>query len=234
MKFTSFLTTFAILYIPVLSVSIPRIEILENAIQKRAGSLAITGAPGDTHPRLEIRQMHVTKPNQWTLFLLAMNKFQSEAQSSKTSYYQIAGIHGVPRQNWDNVGLCSTCGGTGATGPDGYCTHDSILFPAWHRAYLALFEQELHAAAVGIANSYPKKKRAAMQTAAKSLRLPYWDWAAHPKSGTPTLPSLVTSQTVSVDAPAGSKTIINPLFRHEFQDASKMRYSPFINWKVRL
>ncbi len=41
------------------------------------------------------------------------------------------GIHGRPFVAWDGV-----------NGPyeKGYCTHSSILFPTWHRPYLALFE----------------------------------------------------------------------------------------------
>jgi len=41
------------------------------------------------------------------------------------------GIHGRPFVAWDGV-----------TGPyqRGYCTHGSILFPIWHRPYLALLE----------------------------------------------------------------------------------------------
>lgn len=42
------------------------------------------------------------------------------------------GIHGYPDIPWDGV-----------TGEDyivGYCTHSSVLFPTWHRPYLALFE----------------------------------------------------------------------------------------------
>lgn len=41
------------------------------------------------------------------------------------------GIHGRPFVAWDGV-----------NGPfkTGYCTHGSILFPTWHRPYLALFE----------------------------------------------------------------------------------------------
>jgi len=30
----------------------------------------------------------------------------------------------------------------------GYCTHDSLLFPCWHRPYMMLFEVSLAGAAV--------------------------------------------------------------------------------------
>jgi hypothetical protein len=45
------------------------------------------------------------------------------------------GIHGRPYTAWDSV-----TGPGGYTQATGYCTHNSILFPTWHRPYLALFE----------------------------------------------------------------------------------------------
>lgn len=152
-------------------------DIYDELDKRQSGNVITTGVPGATHPRLEIRQLQSSKPNQWTLFLLAMQQFHAQAQTSATSYYQISGIHGVPRSNYNGVGQCSTC-----SGADGYCTHDSVHFPGWHRAYLALFEQQLVATAVSIANAWPTSgssvTRAQMQTAASTLRLPYWDWAA--------------------------------------------------------
>ena len=43
----------------------------------------------------------------------------------------LLGIHGRPYRSWSGVK------GVQASG---YCTHSSILFPTWHRPYLALFE----------------------------------------------------------------------------------------------
>lgn len=43
----------------------------------------------------------------------------------------LIGIHGLPYKAWDGV--------TG-TQQNGYCEHGSIIFPLWHRPYLALFE----------------------------------------------------------------------------------------------
>ena len=228
MKFSSLIFGLAALSSSVLGSAIPNVEDGAPTLEKRA-VLPVTGVPGSTHPRLEISQLKAQQPNQFTLYLLAMQKFQAQAQTLKTSYYQIAGIHGVPNVNWDGVGECSTC-----TGADGYCTHSSILFLAWHRAYLALFEQQLVAVAKTIANSYPASKKAAMQTAATNLRLPYWDWAAHPKSGQPTLPTIITAQTVTVNGPSGSQTIQNPLYSHKFSSPSALKYSPFTKYPVRL
>ncbi|KAI7233874.1 Di-copper centre-containing protein [Hortaea werneckii] len=212
-----------------LALYIPSLEEAGDAIEKRADIVATTGIPGATYPRLEVRQMLFNKPNQWTLFILAMQKFQQKAQNDATSFYQIAGIHGVPRQNYNGVGQCSTCGGT-----DGYCPHDSILFPGWHRAYIALFEQQFKTVVDQIAASYPASQRPAMQGAASTIRFPYWDWAAHPAAGYPTLPRVVSDKFMTVNGPTGQVTIINPLFRHDFSDTSGLVYSPFVNWKVTL
>ena len=88
-------------------IRVPTVEEAAAELEKRASTIAITGVPGATYPRLEIRQMLYNKPNQWTLLILAMQAFHAQPQSSALSYYQIAGIHGVPRQNWDGVGPVS-------------------------------------------------------------------------------------------------------------------------------
>ena len=228
MKFFSFVCGLAALSNTVSGWAIPNLENGGVELERRQSSiLPVKGAPGATKPRYEVRQLKAQQPNQWTLFILAMQKFQAAAQSSKTSYYQIAGIHGVPRQNFDNVGQCSAC-----TGADGYCTHDSILFLGWHRAYLALFEQELVAVAKTIANKYPSSTRATMKAAAASLRLPYWDWAAHPAAGQPVLPPTITTSTITVNGPSGQQTIQNPLYRHVFTNTAGLRYTPFTKYPV--
>lgn len=208
-------------------------DVFDELDKRQSGGVVTTGVSGAVQSRLEIRTLQSTKPNQWTLFLLAMQQFQAQAQTSATSYYSISGIHGVPRQNWNGVGQCSTC-----QGADGYCTHDSVLFPAWHRAYLALFEQQLVAVATSIANSWPTSgastTRAQMQGAAALLRLPYWDWAEIPANGGPDFPAAITNPQVTVNGPKGKQTINNPLFRHDFTDPSQLVYSPFINWQVTL
>ena len=228
MKFSTLVFGFGLLATSVFGFAIPTFEDAEAELARRqATNFAITGVPGATQPRLEIRQMRTQQPNQYTLLVLAMDQFQKQAQTLKTSYYQIAGIHGVPRVNWDNVGQCASC-----TTADGYCTHDSILFLGWHRVYLALFEQRLVAVAKQIAATYPTSTRATMQAAAAKLRLPYWDWAARPASGS-NLPTAITQAQVTVNGPAGSKTLANPLFSYKFASTSALRYSPFVTWPVR-
>lgn len=237
MKFSSILGYFALLATSVSAIpAIFEKEFQElddqfSDLDKRQNSFyAITGVQGNgQRPRREIRELQ-KKTNQWTLFLIALRRFHDLPQSNKLSYYQIAGIHGVPRTDWDGVGQCSTC-----TSADGYCTHDSILFLGWHRAYMALFEQKFIEIARQVASEYPAgAKRNAMQNAVSTLRWPFWDWAAQPPNGGNVMPDFFTQPNIQVDAPGGRKRIKNPMFRHDFKDTSQLRYSPFVNWKVRL
>lgn len=57
-------------------------------------------------------------------------------QAEVASAFQIGGIHGRPYTEWD---------GSGGDKPvsdkwEGYCTHGSVLFPVWHRPYVAVYE----------------------------------------------------------------------------------------------
>ena len=225
MRLTSFVCGLLSLSTSVFGSAIPLSDEAAATLEKRA-VLPVTGAPGSVRPRFEIRQLQ-QKTAQWNIFLLAMQKFQNQPQTGKTSYYQIAGIHGVPRVSWDAVGKCSACTGQ----VDGYCTHDSILFLGWHRSYLALFEQELVATAKSIAKTFTGTKKTTYTNAANNLRLPYWDWAAKPGSGS-TLPTALTAKTVTVDSPSGSKSIPNPLYQHTFKSSSGMVYTPYTKYTV--
>ncbi len=192
--------------------------------------IPVTGPAGSAvYPRLEIRQMQTEKPNQLTLLLLALQKWEAQPQTTVTSYYQISGIHGVPRVDYNGVGECSTC-----SGADGYCTHDSVLFPAWHRAYVAMFEQEFLKVVHNIANAWPvsgaSTTKATMRKAASTMRWPYWDWAAAPPNGGNNLPDIVSSATVVVNTQTGQKTIKNPLYQHTFKNPSNLVYTPFKTW----
>ena len=68
------------------------------------------------------------------LFVMALSRFQKIGPKDRDSYFQIAGIHGQPNVPWDEPIDSKDAEGRG------YCTHNNILFPIWHRAYLALYE----------------------------------------------------------------------------------------------
>lgn len=116
-----------------------------------------------------------------------------------------------------------------------YCMHMSVLFLSWHRPYLALYEQILYDNIQFIASLYPKgPQRERYEAAAKTFRIPYWDWAMAPQEGG-VYPRSVQLPSVVVDGPAGTQTIANPLFSYDFHpfNASDLPtpYAPqFSNW----
>jgi tyrosinase len=88
--------------------------------------------------RRELRDLQRNFPDQYNLLILGLKNLEGQDASNSTSYYQIAGIHGMPYKPWNGVG--STTNWQSTSGFGGYCTHSSILFLTWHRPYLALYE----------------------------------------------------------------------------------------------
>ncbi|KAH9847109.1 hypothetical protein C2E23DRAFT_890313 [Lenzites betulinus] len=139
----------------------------------------VTGVIGKTpgqavYNRLEIYKfIEPENKYQFALYVQALRRLMDVNPSSWVSYFQIAGIHGAPYIAWDGAGA----GPNPAQAFKGYCTHGSVLFPTWHRPYVALIEQEIQKHALEIAKEYTSYQQE-WQTAAISLRQPYWDWAA--------------------------------------------------------
>ena len=186
---------------------------LEN-LQARQSQLIVTGAQdGGVQTRRNIESLSRDEMN---VLLLAMQRFQLTPSSDPLSYYQVAGIHGQPYMSWANVQ--ARPGGERS----GYCTHASPLFSTWHRPYLALFEQALHAHAQDVANEFDGPERQTYAAIARDLRLPYWDWAA---SGGSALPSILARETVTVRTPFGSQVIENPLYSYLFHPETRRHLS---------
>ncbi|KAF7957392.1 hypothetical protein EAE96_002977 [Botrytis aclada] len=173
--------------------------------------------------RQEIRDLQ-KNADLWELYILGVSMMQTINQSDIRSWYQIAGIHGRPYLPYDGVQ------GTSGDENNGYCTHVSILFPTWHRPYLALYEQILHSVVEFIAAQFPAgAERDRYTAAAANFRIPYWDWAVVPPTGESVLPPSVSTPTVTVNGPAGVQTISNPLFSYHFNplDPSELPDAPF-------
>jgi hypothetical protein len=73
--------------------------------------------------------------DQVVLFVLALEHFQAIDPSSKDSYFQIAGIYGMPYVSWDEPGATVE-----EVRGKGYSVHGNCLSPLWIRPYLLLFE----------------------------------------------------------------------------------------------
>jgi tyrosinase len=58
-------------------------------------------------------------------------------QNNSLSHFSMSGIHGLPYVQWEGAGSNHPVQGSRW---GGYCTHGSVLFPTWHRPYLALYE----------------------------------------------------------------------------------------------
>ncbi|KXH25142.1 hypothetical protein CSIM01_11403 [Colletotrichum simmondsii] len=176
--------------------------------------------------RPDIRELK-ENPFKWNLFLLASSMFQFTNQSEQLSWYQIAGIHGVPFVPWNGV--------PGVPGGEerGYCTHMSILFPSWHRVYLALYEQILFQLVQLIASWFPDPtERAYYQAAAIDFRIPYWDWATTPPLGESVYLSEFEQPAIEVYGPNGWQTIANPLYSYKFRPLDPQVFSQgdFPHW----
>ncbi|KAJ3555445.1 hypothetical protein NM688_g2574 [Phlebia brevispora] len=152
--------------------------------------------------------------DQLNLFLLALEKIQAMSPSERLSWFQIGGIHGQPYVDWDgSKGIKPEKGQW-----EGYCTHASILFPTWHRLYVALIEQAVHECMKKVLAEFPQDKQAALKPAVDHWRYPYWDWALV-KPGTTELvvPELLRLEKIDVQRPNGvTQKIDNPMYRYQF------------------
>ncbi|KAG8953720.1 hypothetical protein FRC04_001924 [Tulasnella sp. 424] len=112
--------------------------------------LEITGVvspPGlqlNVAPRLEAHEL-VKDEKLFSLYVQAIKSKEDLADS----YFQIAGIHGLPYVRWDGAGPEQP-----AAAPAGYCQHLTTLFSTWHRLYCALYEQTINRHATDIAAEY--------------------------------------------------------------------------------
>jgi len=64
------------------------------------------------------------------LFLQGLAEVQRKAHGNPKSFYAVAGIHGLPNVPYNEDG----------SRKGGYCEHNTILFPTWHRVYVLLLE----------------------------------------------------------------------------------------------
>ncbi|KAF2257857.1 Di-copper centre-containing protein [Lojkania enalia] len=164
---------------------------------------------GNPGVRREIHDMKSNFPDQWNLYILGLRSFQMMDQDDFLSFYQIAGIHGMPFKPWG--------GADGIEGKQtGYCPHINILFLHWHRPYLALYEQELYKHVSAVAKQFSPALIEKYTAAAKSFRIPYWDWALG--EDTFDVPEFFITPTIEVLGFDGlAQRIPNPLHHFQFR-----------------
>ncbi|KAF7324006.1 Photo-regulated tyrosinase [Mycena kentingensis (nom. inval.)] len=200
-----------------------------------AQPLLVTGAvplnPAQAPNRIEINQFILNEVH-FSLFVQALDGIYSDAQGSLTSFFQLAGIHGLPYVQWNQSGGSNVVANSAWPG---YCMHGTTLFPTWHRPFVALFEQVIQQRAATIAQTYVPAWQQAYMTGAASLRLPYWDWAAN------IMPpdAIIASTTVTIRKPDGfTHSVPNPFLAYTFNPgpppASWGFYAPYSLWTTTL
>ncbi|KAF1830624.1 Di-copper centre-containing protein, partial [Decorospora gaudefroyi] len=166
---------------------------------------------GNVFVRREVRDLKDNFPDQWTLYMLALESLHWSDQKDPYSFFGLASIHGRPYKTWgDAPGLSYKIGTAG------YCPHGNELFMPWHRPYLALFEAILSSYVHEIAVRAPADQVERYLAAANEFRMPYWDWAQGVAIGT--VPEFFLTPTLTIDDTDGSEiTIYNPLYSYKFK-----------------
>ncbi|KAH9986652.1 tyrosinase [Russula vinacea] len=189
----------------------------------------ITGAQGGQTQgavapnRLEINDL-IKNQDLFSLYIQALTALFETSQSNQLSHFGVGGIHGLPYVQWEGSGGTSPVHGSQW---GGYCTHGSVLFPTWHRPYVALYEQLLQQNALNIAKQYQDQQR--WLGAAQNLRAPYWDWATN--SVPP--PEVISLQTVDIITPDGNTTTVqNPLLQYPFHPIDPSFPAPYSYWQT--
>ncbi|KAG8917102.1 hypothetical protein FRC00_014036 [Tulasnella sp. 408] len=193
------------------------------------GVLPNPGAPNSSQTappaRLEINTL-IADEKQFSLYIQGLQRMYDTPQTQSASHFQLGGIHGVPFEPWEGVGTTQAPGSRFG----GYCTHGTVLFPTWHRPYLAVYEQILHQHAVDIAKTYTVNT-VAWILAAEQLRLPYWDWASD--SVPPA--EVISMDQVIITAPNGQRTTVpNPLLGYRFNPLHQALRAPYARWPTTL
>ena len=164
-------------------------------------------------------------------------------RSRLTHISDLPGIHGVPFIPWNGVEPVEGANNSG------YCTHNSVLFPMWHRPYLALYEvgegsrllrvarltiaqQIMHKMVQAIAEMFTNEtQRDLYRRAALDFRIPYWDWSLPAPPGETYFPDVLWTPSVNQFGPNGVQSIRNPLYSYQFHplDEAAMIWEP-VSW----
>ena len=165
-----------------------------NQAQKDGVVLGLKNVAGFAQ-RMDIDKLLHDLPDTFNLFCLALTALMNDPDSTKLmGYYQIAGIHGLPKALWD--GVFDESETPQNRDYSGYCVHGQQEFPTWHRPYLAMIEQTIFKKMTDLAETFPEANKQTYRDAAKKFRLPYWDYY-RPRGKTATFPGVVNNGTTS-------------------------------------
>ncbi|KAF4627308.1 hypothetical protein G7Y89_g10846 [Cudoniella acicularis] len=154
----------------------PPITSIMDALKKAQQDGVVIGLAkvANVAPRLDIDVLLLNEPDTFNLFLLALINIQKKDPKDIMGYYQIAGIHGLPKAFWDGVVVPNK--EEDNRNMSGYCAHSVLTFPTWHRPYLAMMEQTIYYEMTLIAETFPIQQKQKYRDAAQKFRFPYWDY----------------------------------------------------------
>ena len=212
------------------------------------GTVKNQSPDGRNFPREEI-DLFITRADTCNLFLLALQALQDNAvQDQPWSWFGISSIHGLPYGAWQGVTQNTARSNDqyqadmiwkswDANQNEGYCSHASVLFPSWHRPYLAMIEQAIFLKCAELAETFPDGAiRIRYKEAAKRFRLPYFDpfmprVLVEPQRGAAPIyrcgvPQILSTRVVNVTVPGWRnsvyvKEIKNPLYSYKFPTVRK-------------
>jgi len=123
----------------------------------------------------------------------AFRGIQALPPSDPNSFEALAGLHGEPFR------------GFGAVNPNvygGFCNHNNILFPTWHRVYLLKLENALRSTGI---------------PGCENVTLPFWDETRNLiiHDGRDPIPACLTEPLYPLDG----RRVPNPLYSYKLQQA---------------
>ncbi|XDG05753.1 hypothetical protein ABKA04_005368 [Annulohypoxylon sp. FPYF3050] len=135
----------------------------------------INNRTGERSTRWEINALEHEGGPRWDLYIQGLAALQEKTETDKRSHFSLAGIHGMPYIPYNGfLPFLLRQSFVANTRKEGQ-------FVAWHRPYLALYEQILGREIQLIAARYNTSHRnsSVYREAAQAFRLPYWDWASN-------------------------------------------------------
>ncbi|KAI1499521.1 Di-copper centre-containing protein [Biscogniauxia marginata] len=195
-----------LVFFAVITVVIARVVSLDKAIPVIGMTTGINQQTGEKPMRLDVNFLANNGGPVWDLFIRGLDSLQQRPENDPKSHFGVAGVHGMPYQPYN--GVAPDLQGSGL----GYCPHMETQFIAWHRAYVALYEQILGEEVQQLASEYTGDDAAAYHDAAQKFRLPFWDWAYDSS-----LPPSCVEENVTVNGPQGPITLHNPLYNYRWQ-----------------
>jgi tyrosinase len=166
-------------------------------------------------------------------------------QNNSISHFSIGGIHGLPYVEWEGAGGANPVKGSQW---GGYCTHGCVLFPTWHRPYVALYEvsslsyafRTFMLISIILSSKCCSRTLSRLQTRTRWIHrvgLPQpRTCERHTGTGRLTLSLLLKlspMQTLDIITPDGqTTTVANPLIQYTFNPIDPSFPAPYSSWQT--